>query len=89
MIPLHAGLGLTSWTWEPTVLAGLAALALAYGWLMRTRGQSMSWSPLARIYFAGGLVVLFAALTCAASGFQWTMRRFLGAVGAPGMPALG
>lgn len=45
------------------MLAGLAALALAYGWLVRTGGQSMSWSPLARIYFAGGLLVLFGALT--------------------------
>lgn len=62
MTTLHASLGVTSWTWEPTVLAGLAALALAYGWLLRTRGRGMSWTPLARIYFACGLLVLFAAL---------------------------
>jgi putative membrane protein len=61
--PLHAGLGLTSWTWEPTVLAGMLALAAAYVWLIRSRGRQASWSPLARVYFAGGLLAMFLALT--------------------------
>jgi putative membrane protein len=59
--PLHASLGLTSWTWEPTVLAGLLALAGAYIWLLRS-GSSASWSPLARVYFSAGLLTLFLAL---------------------------
>jgi len=63
MILLHASLGVTSWTLEPTVLAGLIALALGYAWLLRNDRQTLSWSPMARIYFAGGLLVLFAALT--------------------------
>ena len=61
MTALHASLGLTSWTWEPTVLAGLLALGGGYVWLLRG-GSSASWSPLARVYFAGGLLTLFVAL---------------------------
>ena len=61
--PLHASLGLTSWTWEPTVLAGLVALAGGYVWLLRSGLQPASWSPMARVYFAGGLLVLFLALS--------------------------
>ena len=60
---LHASLGLTSWTWEPTVLAGLVALASAYVWLLRSGLRPASWSPMARVYFAGGLLVLFLALS--------------------------
>jgi putative membrane protein len=63
IVPLHASLGLTSWTWEPTVLAGLLALAGGYVWVLRSGLQPASWSPLARIYFAGGLLVLFVALS--------------------------
>ena len=61
--PLHASLGLTSWTWEPTVLAGMLALAGAYIWLLRSGLQPESWSPMARVYFAGGLLALFLALS--------------------------
>ena len=63
MTALHASLGMTSWTWEPTVLAGVLALAAAYAWLLRSGGRYASWSPLARVYFAGGLLVLFLALS--------------------------
>src|SRR6266705_6971815 len=62
MVPLHASLGLTSWTWEPSVLAGTLALAAAYIWLVRSRGRDASWSPLARVYFAAGLLAMFVAL---------------------------
>ena len=43
------------------MLAGLAALAGGYIWLLRD-GSPASWSPLARVYFAGGLLTLFLAL---------------------------
>jgi putative membrane protein len=59
--PLHASLDLSSWTWEPTVLAGVLALAGGYAWLVRG-GSSRSWSARARIYFAAGLLTLFLAL---------------------------
>ena len=62
MVPLHASLSLTSWTWEPSVLAGTLALAAAYIWLVRSRGRDASWSPLARVYFAAGLLAMFVAL---------------------------
>jgi putative membrane protein len=62
VVPLHASLTLTSWTWEPTVLAGLVALGGGYVWLLRD-GSPASWSPLARVYFAGGLLTLFLALS--------------------------
>lgn len=61
MVPLHASLGLTSWTWEPSVLAGVLALAGGYVWLLRG-GSPGSWSSMARIYFAAGLLTLFLAL---------------------------
>ncbi|HEX9096015.1 MAG TPA: cytochrome c oxidase assembly protein [Candidatus Dormibacteraeota bacterium] len=60
-MPLHASLGLTSWTWEPSVLAGVLALAGGYVWLLRG-GSPGSWSSMARIYFAAGLLTLFLAL---------------------------
>jgi len=59
--PLHASLSLTSWTWEPTVLAGVLALGGAYVWLLRG-GSQAAWSAMARIYFAAGLLTLFLAL---------------------------
>src|SRR3989454_7579500 len=62
MARLHASLSLTSWTWEPSVLAGTLALAAAYVWLVRSRGRDASWSPLARLYFAAGLLAMFVAL---------------------------
>ena len=62
MLPLHASLSLWTWAWEPTVLAGTLALAAAYIWLIRRRGRVGDWSPLARLYFAAGLLVLFLAL---------------------------
>jgi putative membrane protein len=62
MAPLHASLSLWTWSWDPTVLAGTLALAAAYVWLIRGRGQVTTWSPLARVYFAGGLLALFLAL---------------------------
>ena len=62
MASLHASLSLTSWTWEPTVLAGILAMAAAYVWLIRSRGREASWSPLARAYFAAGLLAMFVAL---------------------------
>ena len=62
MLPLHASLSLWTWSWDPTVLGGTLALAAAYGWLIRGRGRVSDWSPLARLYFAGGLLTLFLAL---------------------------
>jgi putative membrane protein len=59
---LHSSLSLWTWSWEPTVTAGTLALAAAYGWLVIRSGRSADWSPLARIYFAAGLLVLFLAL---------------------------
>src|SRR5260370_14662044 len=62
MGPLHASLNLWTWQWDPTVLRGTVALAGGYAWLIRGRGRVTAWSPLARVYFAGGLLVLFLAL---------------------------
>lgn len=62
MVPLHASLNLWTWSWDPTVLAGTVALAAAYLWLIRGRSQTSTWSPMARAYFAAGLLVLFLAL---------------------------
>ena len=62
MAPLHASLSLWTWSWDPTVLLGTLALAGGYGWLIRAGGRTAAWSPLARAYFAGGLLVLFLAL---------------------------
>ncbi len=63
MIELHVTFGLLSWSLDPTVLAGIAALAAAYAWLLRHRGSSLeSWSPMGRLYFAAGLAVLLLAL---------------------------
>lgn len=45
------------------MLAGMVALAAAYVWLLRRRSGALSWSPLSRIYFAGGLLAMFLALT--------------------------
>jgi putative membrane protein len=60
--PLHAILSLWTWSWDPTVVAGTLGLAGGYAWLIRGRGRVTSWSPLARVYFAGGLLALFVAL---------------------------
>jgi putative membrane protein len=60
--PLHSGLSLWTWSWEPTVTAGTLALAAAYAWLVWRSGRSADWSPLSRIYFAAGLFFLFLAL---------------------------
>src|SRR2546421_6010465 len=62
MAPLHASLSLWTWQWDPTVLLGTLALAGGYAWLIRGRGRASAWSPLARVYFAGGLLALFLAL---------------------------
>ena len=62
MAPLHASLSLWTWSWDPTVLAGTIALAGGYAWLIRGRGRVTTWSPMARAYFAGGLLALFLAL---------------------------
>jgi putative membrane protein len=59
---LHASLGVSSWTFEPTVVAGVIALAAGYVWLLRS-GRELTWSPLARLSFTGGLLTLFLALT--------------------------
>jgi putative membrane protein len=61
--PLHASLSLTTWTLEPTVLGGLVALAAGYVWLVRRGGRHASWSPISRLYFASGLLVMFLALS--------------------------
>ena len=62
MPPLHASLSLTTWAWDPTVIGGTLALGAAYAWLFYSRGRAATWSPLARVYFAGGLLTLFLAL---------------------------
>jgi putative membrane protein len=43
------------------VLAGTVALGGGYVWLIRG-GRTATWSPLARLYFAAGLLALFLAL---------------------------
>jgi putative membrane protein len=43
-------------------MAGTLALTGGYVWLIRGGGRTAGWSPLARAYFAGGLLVLFLAL---------------------------
>ncbi len=63
MAPLHASLDLTTWTLEPSVLAGLVALGAGYVWVVRSGGRHATWSPLARVYFAAGLLVMFLALS--------------------------
>lgn len=62
MVPLHASLSLWTWSWDPTVLAGTVALGAGYLWLIRGRPQPTTWSPMARVCFAGGLLALFLAL---------------------------
>src|SRR2546423_4041974 len=62
MPPLHASLSVWTWAWDPTVIAGTLALAAAYAWLFRGGSRTATWSPLARVYFAGGLLTLFLAL---------------------------
>src|SRR5437763_17155837 len=62
MAPLHASLSFWTWQWDPTVLLGTLALAGGYAWLIRGRGRVSAWPPLARVYFAGGLLALFLAL---------------------------
>ena len=63
MAPLHAALGLGSWSWDPTVILGTLALAAAYVWLMRgPTGAVDEWTPMARLSFAGALLFLFLAL---------------------------
>ena len=62
MASLHASLSLWTWSWDPTVVAGTTALAGGYAWLIRGRGRATTWSPPARVYFAGGLLALFLAL---------------------------
>lgn len=62
MVLLHASLSLTTWSWDPTVLLGMLALAAGYLWLISGRRQATTWSPMSRIYFAAGLLVLFLAL---------------------------
>jgi putative membrane protein len=62
VLPLHASLTLWSWSWDPTVFGGTVALAAAYLWLLRGRGRVPGWSPMARVYFAAGLLLLFLAL---------------------------
>jgi putative membrane protein len=63
VFPLHASLTLSTWSWDPTVIVGTLALGAAYGWLVWRRGSgSVEWSPMARIYFAAGLLCLFLAL---------------------------
>jgi putative membrane protein len=47
---------------DPTVVAGTAALAAGYLWLIRGRGRSAAWTPMARIYFSIGLLALILAL---------------------------
>ena len=61
MVTLHASLSLWTWSWDPTVLAGTVALGAGYLWLIRGL-QPTTWSPMARAYFAGGLLALFLAL---------------------------
>ena len=62
MVLLHASLGLTTWSWDPTIVAGTLALAAGYLWLIRGGARATTWSPMARVYFTAGLVVLFLAL---------------------------
>jgi putative membrane protein len=59
---LHANLSLWTWTWDPTVLLGTLGLAAGYVWLIGRRGRLTEWSPMARLYFAAGLLLLFVAL---------------------------
>jgi putative membrane protein len=59
---LHASLTLWTWSWDPTVIAGTLALGAAYAWLVGRRGRGSEWSPLARVYFAAALLLLFLAL---------------------------
>jgi putative membrane protein len=43
-------------------MIGTVALAVAYAWLIRGRGRTEGWSPMARLYFSGGLLALILAL---------------------------
>jgi putative membrane protein len=60
---LHATFGWLSWSVDPTVLVGTAALAAAYAWLFRNGGAAdEAWSPMSRLFFAAGLATLLLAL---------------------------
>jgi putative membrane protein len=63
MIELPVTFGLGSWSADPTVLAGIVALAAGYVWLIRQKGSGAeTWSPTGRLSFALGLGVLLLAL---------------------------
>src|SRR2546427_11193943 len=62
MAPLHASLSLWTWQWDPTVLLGTLALAGGYAWLIPGPGRVSPRSPLARAYFAAGLLALLLPL---------------------------
>jgi putative membrane protein len=62
-LPLHAMLGLGSWSWDPTVIAGTLALGAAYVWLARGGSRrSTAWPPLSRLSFSLALLTLLLAL---------------------------
>jgi len=63
LIPLHAALGLGTWSWDPTVILGTLALGAAYLWLARGRSAGAdAWPPLQRLYFSLALLTLLLAL---------------------------
>ncbi|HEY8678786.1 MAG TPA: cytochrome c oxidase assembly protein [Candidatus Dormibacteraeota bacterium] len=62
LLPLHASLTVWTWSWDPSILFGTVALGAGYAWLLRGRGRISGWSPMARLYFAGGLLALILAL---------------------------
>ncbi|HEY0492653.1 MAG TPA: cytochrome c oxidase assembly protein [Candidatus Dormibacteraeota bacterium] len=51
-----------SWSFDPTVVVGTLALVAGYGWLIRARERSASWTPMASVYFICGLLALVLAL---------------------------
>ncbi|HYM51218.1 MAG TPA: cytochrome c oxidase assembly protein [Candidatus Limnocylindrales bacterium] len=63
MVALHASLSISSWSFDPTVIAGTLAIGAAYVWLARSGfSQSPAWSPVQRLSFSAALLVLFLAL---------------------------